>query len=52
MNNLNELNREKNKSLLEMNLDVSSGKFVKLYIKLNSVPNLLGGVQLNSGGLK
>jgi len=22
------------------------------YIKLNSVPNLVGGVQLNSGGLK
>jgi len=35
MNNLNELNREKNKSLLEMNLDVSSGKFVKLHIKRN-----------------
>jgi hypothetical protein len=27
-------------------------KFVKCHIKLNSVPNLLGGVQLNAGGLK
>jgi hypothetical protein len=25
---------------------------VKQYIKLNSVPNLVGGVQLNQGGLK
>jgi hypothetical protein len=40
MNNLNELNREKNKSLLEMNLDVSSGKLVKLYIKSNFVRGL------------
>ena len=39
MNNLNDLNREKNKCLVEIDFDVSSGKFVKHYIHRQS-PNL------------
>jgi len=35
MNNLSILNLEKNKSLLEIDTYVSSGKFVKLYIMFN-----------------
>jgi len=35
MNNLNDLNREKNKCLVEIDFDVSSGKFVKHYIHQN-----------------
>jgi hypothetical protein len=50
MNNLNELNREKSQSLLEMNLDVSSGKFVKLYIIGNFKNPLVSREQLNKQG--